>query len=181
MQHLIEYSQRLGSHAHIRVVISNKADAQGITLARSLGVEALVVPHGGKSRQQFEAELSHALEERGVELICLAGFMRILSADFVQRWRRRVINIHPSLLPAFRGMDAVRLALEAGVKVTGCSVHYAVEEVDAGEILAQATVRVESGDDEQSLHKKIQQEEHQIYPTVMESEAEKIVATRARP
>jgi len=171
MLHLIERSRQVGSHAHVRLVISNKASAKGIGLARSHGVETLVIPHAGITRQEFEEKMSIELEKREIHLICLAGFMRILTPTFVQHWQRRIINIHPSILPAFKGAEAVKLALQAGVKVTGCSVHYTVEEVDSGEILGQDIVRVEPDDTEESLHKKIQEKEHQLFPAIMEEVA----------
>uniref|UniRef100_A0A915DTW3 phosphoribosylglycinamide formyltransferase 1 n=1 Tax=Ditylenchus dipsaci TaxID=166011 RepID=A0A915DTW3_9BILA len=122
MARLIHESRRRNSHCHVSVVIANKIGVLGLEVARELGVEAVVIPHGN-SRPEFERKITKELEERGVELICLAGFMRVLTAEFVNRWREKVINIHPSLLPSFKGAQAVPLALEAGVKITGCTVH----------------------------------------------------------
>ncbi|KAI6222725.1 Trifunctional purine biosynthetic protein adenosine-3 [Aphelenchoides besseyi] len=170
MKRLIEQAQTRGSRCHVSVVISNKPDVRGLDTAAEMGIETLVIPHGN-SRVEFEAKVTKALEERGVKLICLAGFMRILTGEFVNHWRNRVINLHPSILPAFKGAHAVKLALEAGVKVTGCTAHFVVEDVDAGQILAQETVRIDDGDTEEEIHAKIQQKEHEMYPIVMEQVA----------
>uniref|UniRef100_A0A1I7ZM16 phosphoribosylformylglycinamidine cyclo-ligase n=1 Tax=Steinernema glaseri TaxID=37863 RepID=A0A1I7ZM16_9BILA len=145
MKKLIEKSLYNKSNCSVRVVISNKADAGGIAIARSYGIETVVVPSVGE-REQYEALITQELEKRGIELICLAGFMRILTASFVNRWKNRIINIHPSLLPSFKGAHAVKLALEAGVKVAGCTAHFADVEVDAGAIIAQETVPVYKDD-----------------------------------
>ncbi|KAI6243237.1 Trifunctional purine biosynthetic protein adenosine-3 [Aphelenchoides fujianensis] len=177
MKRLIERSQERGSRCHVSVVISNKPDVRGLEIAAEMGVETLVIPHGS-DRTEFEAKVTKALEDRGVELICLAGFMRILTGEFVDHWRNRVINLHPSLLPAFKGAHAVKLALEAGVKITGCTAHFVVEDVDAGQILAQEAIRIDPQDDEDRLHEKIQRKEHEMYPKVMEEVARQLLEAK---
>uniref|UniRef100_A0A1I7ZP64 phosphoribosylglycinamide formyltransferase 1 n=1 Tax=Steinernema glaseri TaxID=37863 RepID=A0A1I7ZP64_9BILA len=170
MKKLIEKSLYNKSNCSVRVVISNKADAGGIAIARSYGIETVVVPSVGE-REQYEAVITQELEKRGIELICLAGFMRILTASFVNRWKNRIINIHPSLLPSFKGAHAVKLALEAGVKVAGCTAHFADVEVDAGAIIAQETVPVYKDDTEDSLHERIKVKEHLVFAEAMEAVA----------
>ncbi|KAI1724167.1 phosphoribosylglycinamide synthetase, ATP-grasp (A) domain-containing protein [Ditylenchus destructor] len=175
MAHLVEQSLRPTSNCFVSVVISNKAGVLGLDIARQLGVDSIAIESAGLSREQFEEQVTKELEERGVELICLAGFMRILTPSFTTRWHRRIINIHPSLLPAFKGHKAVPLALEAGVKITGCTVHYTVADVDAGEILGQEAVLVEKDDNEASLHNKIQAKEHALFPRIMEDVAQRML------
>uniref|UniRef100_A0A914CW69 Trifunctional purine biosynthetic protein adenosine-3 n=1 Tax=Acrobeloides nanus TaxID=290746 RepID=A0A914CW69_9BILA len=177
MKYLIEKSRYRKSHCNVCVVISNIPDAPGVQLARSLGVDTVAIPHG-KDRKEFERKITKELESRDVDLICLAGFMRVLTGEFVNHWRDQIINIHPSILPSFKGAHAVQDALKAKVKVTGCTVHYVAEEVDAGEILAQAVITIEPNDDESSLHAKIQLHEHTIFPEVMENVAKKIILNR---
>lgn len=151
--------------AEIVVVISNKADAGGLEKARAAGVPARVVDHRAYAdRPAFDAAVDEALRESGCELVCLAGFMRVLSEGFVERWRDRLINIHPSLLPAFRGLDAQAQALAAGVRIAGCSVHFVRANVDAGPIIVQGAVPVFEGDDAESLSARILAVEHRIYP-----------------
>uniref|UniRef100_A0A7E4VW83 Trifunctional purine biosynthetic protein adenosine-3 n=1 Tax=Panagrellus redivivus TaxID=6233 RepID=A0A7E4VW83_PANRE len=174
MVNLIEASFKPQSHANVRLVISNKATAGGLKLARAQGIETLVIPHG-TDRHVFEEKVDAALRERSIDFICLAGFMRILTGSFTNKWANRIINIHPSILPSFKGAHAVPLALKAGVKVTGCTAHFVCEEVDAGEILAQEVVPVLPDDTESSLHARIQQKEHHIFPIVMELVASRIV------
>ncbi|ETN86904.1 putative phosphoribosylglycinamide formyltransferase [Necator americanus] len=133
-----------------------------------MGVESLCIPHT-QIREEGEAKITEALRDRGVQLIFLAGYMRVLSSSFVRDWRNRIINIHPSLLPSFKGGHAVREALKFGVKVTGCS-----EEIDHGKIIAQSPVTIDEEDDEASLHAKIQEKEHQLFPEVMQKLAKSI-------
>lgn len=154
--------------ADVAAVICNVPGARALDRARDAGVPAILVDHRNfASRADFEAEVQRQLEAHGVELLVLAGFMRILSADFVQRWHGRLLNIHPSLLPAFPGMHGVRQALEAGVRVAGCTVHLVDEGTDTGPIVAQAVVPVLPDDDEASLHARIQREEHRLLPWVV--------------
>ena len=149
--------------ATIAVVISNKADAGGIETARRLGLNALVIPSKGKDREQHDREVAAALKEHKVELVCLAGYMRLLSPWFVQQFPHRILNIHPSLLPAFPGLEAQQQAFAYGVKVAGCTVHFVDEELDHGAIIVQKTVPVLDGDDEHSLAERILEQEHGAY------------------
>ncbi|KAK6749004.1 hypothetical protein RB195_001548 [Necator americanus] len=173
MKKLIESSQTPASYCEVVVVISNKPAAKGLKVAGEMGVESLCIPHT-QIREEGEAKITEALRDRGVQLICLAGYMRVLSNSFVRDWRNRIINIHPSLLPSFKGGHAVREALKFGVKVTGCSVHFVDEEIDHGKIIAQSPVTVDEEDDEASLHAKIQEKEHQLFPEVMQKLAKSI-------
>ena len=149
--------------ARIAVVISNKADAPGIATARQRGLNALVIPSKGKPREEHDREIFAALKRNGVELVCLAGYMRLLSLWFVQQFPRRILNIHPSLLPAFPGLEAQEQAFAYGVKVSGCTVHLVDEELDHGPIIVQKAVRVEEGDDEHTLAARILEQEHLAY------------------
>jgi phosphoribosylglycinamide formyltransferase 1 len=149
--------------ASIAMVISNRPDAPGLVLARDRGIPTEAVPSHGIDRESYDRYLAESLRRERVELICLAGYMRVLSAGFVREFRNRILNIHPSLLPAFPGLDAQRQALEYGVKVTGCTVHFVVEYLDAGPILIQAAVPVFDDDDVQMLSARILAEEHRIY------------------
>ncbi len=157
-------------HARIAVVISNKADAGGIETARRLGLAALVIRSQGKQREEHDREVVAALQEHEVDLVCLAGYMRLLSPWFVQQFPRRILNIHPSLLPAFPGLEAQEQAFAYGVKVAGCSVHFVDEELDHGAIIVQKAVPVLDTDNEHSLAARILEQEHIAY-----SEAIKIV------
>src|SRR6267142_833902 len=149
--------------ARITVVISNKPDAPGISTARQRGLNALVIPSKDKPREQHDREVVAALKEHGVDLICLAGYMRLLSPWFVQQFPRRILNIHPSLLPAFPGLEAQQQAFAYGVKVSGCTVHFVDEELDHGAIIVQKTVPVNDSDDEHSLAARILEQEHIAY------------------
>jgi phosphoribosylglycinamide formyltransferase-1 len=157
-------------NAGIAVVISNKAEAGGIETARRLGLEALVIRSQGKQREEHDREVIAALQQHKVDLVCLAGYMRLLSPWFVQQFPRRILNIHPSLLPAFPGLEAQEQAFAYGVKVTGCTVHFVDEELDHGPIIVQRAVPVLDTDNEHSLAARILEQEHIAY-----SEAIKIV------
>ena len=150
-------------YARIAVVISNKRDAGGIETARRLGLAALVIPSKGKQREEHDREIVAALKEHKVDLVCLAGYMRLLSPWFVQQFPHRILNIHPSLLPAFPGLEAQQQAFAYGVKVSGCSVHFVDEELDHGAIIVQKTVPVLDGDDEHTLAARILEQEHIAY------------------
>jgi phosphoribosylglycinamide formyltransferase-1 len=151
--------------ATIALVISNRADAGGLALAHDAGIATAVVPHRDyAAREDFDAEIERRLLAAGCELVCLAGFMRIFSAGFVARWRERVLNIHPALLPAFPGLHVHRRTLEAGVRISGCTVHFVIEGVDEGPIIVQAAVPVLPGDDEAALAARILTAEHRAYP-----------------
>jgi phosphoribosylglycinamide formyltransferase 1 len=150
-------------HARISVVISNKADAPGIAIARQRGLSALVIPSKGKAREEHDREVVAALREHKVDLVCLAGYMRLLSPWFVQQFPQKILNIHPSLLPAFPGLEAQEQAFAYGVKVSGCTVHFVDEELDHGAIIVQKTVPVLSNDDEHTLAARILEQEHVAY------------------
>ena len=154
------------------LVISNRADAGGLARAEAAGVETAVVPSKGRPRAEFEADLTAALEAAAPDIICLAGFMRILGAGFVTRWRGRILNIHPSLLPLFKGLDTHARALEAGVSVHGCTVHRVTPELDDGPILGQGVVPVEAGDTAETLATRVLGMEHRLYPAVLRAVAE---------
>jgi phosphoribosylglycinamide formyltransferase-1 len=150
--------------AEAGVVISNIEDAAGLTRARQQGVETLVISHKSRAREEHDREIVAELSRRGVSLVCLAGYMRLLSPHFVRSFENRILNIHPSLLPAFPGIDAQRQALEHGVKITGCTVHIVDEQLDHGPIVMQRAVEVLEGDTVESLTSRILEQEHQIYP-----------------
>jgi len=150
-------------NAEIALVISNRAEAPGLEAARRRGLDARLIPSKGKSREQHEAEVMAALREKQVDLVCLAGYMRLLSPEFVRAFPGRILNIHPSLLPAFPGLEAQRQALQHGVKVSGCTVHIVDEDLDHGPIVVQKMVPVLAGDDVESLSQRILQQEHVAY------------------
>ena len=153
--------------AEIALVASNVPGAAGLARARELGIETAVVASQGADREAQEAALLAALREREVEWVCLAGYMRLLSASFVRAFRERILNIHPSLLPAFPGLHAQRQALEHGVKVAGCTVHFVDEGLDSGAIVGQRSVPVLDGDDEAALAARILEQEHEAYPEAL--------------
>lgn len=151
------------SDARIAVVISNKADAPGIAIARQRGLEAVVIPSKGKPREEHDREVAAYLTQHRVDLICLAGYMRLLSPWFVKQFQRRILNIHPSLLPAFPGLEAQEQAFAYGVKVSGCTVHFVDEELDHGAIIVQRAVQVLDSDNERTLAERILEQEHIAY------------------
>ena len=150
--------------AEIAVVISNRPEAPGIALARERGLHALVLPSKGVDREAYDRGLIEELRRSRVDLVCLAGYMRILSGQFIREFAHRILNIHPSLLPAFPGLDAQHQALEHGVKFSGCTVHFVEEGLDSGPIIVQAVVPVLANDTVDSLSARILKEEHRIYP-----------------
>jgi phosphoribosylglycinamide formyltransferase-1 len=150
-------------HAEIAIVISNRADAPALESAKRRGLSAQMIPSKGRIREEHDAEVIAALKHAQVDLVCLAGYMRLLSPDFIRAFSNRIVNIHPSLLPAFPGMDAQRQALEYGVKVTGCTVHLVDEHLDHGPIILQKTVPVLDGDDVHTLSARILEQEHRAY------------------
>jgi phosphoribosylglycinamide formyltransferase-1 len=149
--------------ARISIVISNRDNAPGIEIARQRGLTALVIPSKGKEREQHDREVVTALKEHKVDLVCMAGYMRLLSPWFVQQFPHRILNIHPSLLPAFPGLEAQQQAFAYGVKVAGCTVHFVDEELDHGAIIMQKAVPVLDSDDEHSLAARILEQEHIAY------------------
>ena len=163
-----------GLEAEIAVVISNRPEARGLEVARQRGLNAVCLPSKGLDREVYDREVVAELRRNRVELVCLAGFMRLLSAYFIREFPERILNIHPSLLPAFPGLDAQYQALHHGVKITGCTVHFVDEGLDAGPIVLQAAVPVLDDDSVESLSARILKEEHRIY-----SEAIAIVLGKA--
>jgi phosphoribosylglycinamide formyltransferase-1 len=150
--------------AEIAVVLSNREDARGLEAARGMGLTAIAVPSAGRKREEHDAEMIARLHQHRVDLVCLAGYMRILTAAFVQAFSNRILNVHPSLLPAFPGLDAQAQALEYGAKVAGCTVHFVDEAVDHGAIVMQRAVAVRDDDSEESLAARILEQEHIAYP-----------------
>jgi phosphoribosylglycinamide formyltransferase-1 len=173
LQALIDACAEPGFPARIALVISNKANAFGLTRAEKAGIPTTVIDHKGYAdRAAFDAAVDAALRKAGVEFVCLAGFMRILSEKFVKGWHDRLINIHPSLLPAFKGLDTHQRAIDAGVKITGCTVHFVRPAMDDGPIIVQAAVPVAPGDDADRLADRILESEHVIYPLALRLVAE---------
>ena len=173
MAALIEAAKKPDYPAEISVVISNRSDAGGLLVARAAGIATEVVDHTQfKDRAAFENALQSALEKFRIEIVCLAGFMRLLTANFVEKWQNRILNIHPALLPAFKGLDTHKRAIEAGAETHGATVHFVVPEMDSGPILAQAAVPVLSGDTEETLAMRVLEVEHRIYPQALRLVAE---------
>jgi phosphoribosylglycinamide formyltransferase-1 len=173
MAALIEAAKDPNYPVEIRLVVSNRPDADGLARARAAGIATTVVDHRAYAeRQAFEGALQGVLEEARIELVCLAGFMRLLTPWFVDLWTGRMLNIHPSLLPAFRGLDTHARALQAGVKIHGATVHFVAPEMDAGPIIAQAAVPVLEEDTPQSLAARVLTVEHRIYPLALRLVAE---------
>ncbi len=154
-------------NVEIAIVISDQPNAAGLAKAQERGIETLVIERGGRARAEHDREIVSALKARAVDLVCLAGYMRVLSRDFIDAYRERILNIHPSLLPSFSGLDAQRQALDAGAKVSGCSVHFVDETLDGGPIIAQRTVAINRDDTVESLSARILIEEHKLYPEVV--------------
>jgi phosphoribosylglycinamide formyltransferase-1 len=151
------------ANARIAIVISNRAEAAGLEIARQLGIESQVIPSKGKDREEHDRGVVAALQQSKVDLVCLAGYMRLLSPWFVKQFPRRILNIHPSLLPAFPGLEAQEQAFAYGVKVTGCTVHFVDEELDHGPIIVQKAIPVLDADDEPTLTTRILEQEHIAY------------------
>ncbi len=149
--------------SEVAVVISDKTKAEGLEKAKTLGVETVVIPKKGRSREDHDAEIVQELKKRGVELVCLAGYMRLLSSDFVKAFPNRILNIHPSLLPSFKGLQAHEQAIEYGVKISGCTVHFVDEHLDHGAIILQKAVDVKDEDTAETLSKRIIEHEHEAY------------------
>lgn len=151
-------------NAEIAVVISDQRNAAGLAKAKDRGIETVTIERRGRSREDHDREIVEALKARRVDLVCLAGYMRVLSSEFLDAFRRRILNIHPSLLPSFPGLDAQKHAIEHGVKWTGCTVHFVDKTLDGGPIIAQRVVPVHEGDTAESLSARILVEEHRLYP-----------------
>jgi phosphoribosylglycinamide formyltransferase 1 len=169
--------------AEIAIVISDKATAPGLILANERGIETRAVERRGCTREEHEQAIIAMLRDRNVDLVCLAGYMRLLSPCFVEAFRGRILNIHPSLLPSFPGLDAQRQALEHGVKMSGCTVHFVDETLDGGPIIMQRAVPVMDGDTVESLSAKILEQEHKLYPEAVARilAAAKTTSSRATP
>jgi phosphoribosylglycinamide formyltransferase 1 len=151
-------------NAEVAVVVSDQANAAGLAKAKERGIETLVIERRGRTREDHDREIVEALRARNIDLICLAGYMRILSREFIDAYRGRILNIHPSLLPSFPGLDAQKQALEHGIKWTGCTVHFVDETLDGGPIILQRVVPVHHDDTVESLAARILEEEHKLYP-----------------
>lgn len=168
MAALIEAASAPDYPATIACVISNKADAGGLAIAAAAGIPTETISHRGHAdRESFDRQVSAALEKHGVGLVVLAGFMRIFSSWFPQHWAGRLINIHPSLLPNFKGLHVQQQAIDAGVRISGCTVHFVIPDLDAGPIIAQAAVPVLQDDTEETLTARILRQEHRLYPMVV--------------
>ena len=165
LQSLIEACEDPSFPAKIVLVISNRPDVKGLERARAGGIKALTIDHKAyPTRAEFEAALSTALDASPAKLVCLAGFMRVLSADFVRPWQGRILNIHPSLLPSFKGLHVQQQAIDAGVKFSGCTVHLVTPDLDDGPIIGQKVVPIVAGDNAATLSARILVEEHKLYP-----------------
>jgi phosphoribosylglycinamide formyltransferase-1 len=174
MSALIKAARAPDYPAEIVLVVSNRPDASGLADARAAAIATAVIDHRsfGENREAFERALDDELGKYRVEIVCLAGFMRLLTAWFIGRWRGRILNIHPALLPDFKGLNTHRRALEAGVKRHGATVHFVVEETDAGPVISQQSVAVLEGDTEETLAARVLEVEHRIYPEALRLVAE---------
>jgi len=150
-------------NSEVAIVISDKKSAEGLEKAKLRGVETKIITRKGRTREEHDAEIVTELKDRGVELVCLAGYMRLLSSDFVRAFPNKIVNIHPSLLPSFKGLDAQKQAFEYGVKITGCTVHFVDEDLDHGAIVLQKAIEVADTDTAESLSAKILEHEHALY------------------
>jgi phosphoribosylglycinamide formyltransferase-1 len=175
MQAIVKACQKPDFPAEVALVLANKIDAEGLKFAAEKNIKTAFVNHREfSSREEFDKKVSEEIEKSGAQIVCLAGFMRLLSSWFVERWFDRLINIHPSLLPEFKGADAVGDAIKAGAKKSGCTVHFVREEMDSGPIILQAEVQVSASDTKEILAAKILKEEHRIYPEALKIVCEKI-------
>jgi phosphoribosylglycinamide formyltransferase 1 len=174
MAALIEAAKDKDYPAEIALVVSNQPEAGGLTTARAAGIATEIVDHAayGKERAAFERALQAMLVQHRIEIVCLAGFMRLLTPWFVGQWPNRLLNIHPALLPAFKGLDTHKRALQAGAQVHGATVHFVVPEMDAGPIIAQGAVAVQQSDTEETLSRRVLAVEHRIYPLALKLVAE---------
>jgi phosphoribosylglycinamide formyltransferase-1 len=167
-------------NAKVSVVISDKPNAAGIEKAKSCGIETLIIEREGLNREEHDEKILTELRKRKVEVVCLAGYMRLLSKKFIEAYPNRIVNIHPSLLPAFPGLDAQKQAIEYGVKVSGCTVHFVDEKLDHGPIILQKAVEVKDDDTPESLSARILEQEHKIYVEALKLIAENKIEIRGR-
>jgi phosphoribosylglycinamide formyltransferase 1 len=169
MAALIEAAKDKDFPAEIALVLSNRTDAAGLNVARAAGIATEVIDHTalGKDRAAFDAAMQAVLVKHNIDFVCLAGFMRLLTPGFVAQWPQRILNIHPSLLPALKGLDTHKRALDAGAKVHGASVHFVTAELDGGPIVVQTAVAVRKDDDEAALAARVLKQEHRIYPLAL--------------
>jgi phosphoribosylglycinamide formyltransferase-1 len=166
---LSEYKRRDPDRAYrIVLVASNVPEARGLVLAKRLGIKAWALGHKGLERRDFDMKLDAALRDHDVELVALAGYMRLLSPEFIERWEGRILNIHPSLLPLYKGLDTHRRAIMAGDEYAGCSVHIVTNDLDSGPVIGQAKVRIRPRDDPESLAARVLEAEHALYPVALE-------------
>ena len=174
MAALIEAAKDKNYPAEIVLVLSNRPHAGGLDLARAAGITTEVIDHTafGKDRAAFDGAMQAVLEKYRVDIVCLAGFMRLLTPGFVEKWPQRMLNIHPALLPAFKGLDTHKRALETGAKIHGATAHFVTVELDSGPIIVQAAVAVQKGDDEAALAARVLEQEHRIYPLALKLLAE---------
>ncbi|HEX8309644.1 MAG TPA: phosphoribosylglycinamide formyltransferase [Allosphingosinicella sp.] len=175
---LSEYKRREARSYDLALVVSNVPEARALVAARRLAIPTWAHSHKGMEREDFDHLLDLALREAGVELVALAGFMRLLSSGFIAKWKGRILNIHPSLLPAYKGVDTHRRALEAGEVWVGCSVHLVTDELDAGPVLAQAKVRVRERESAEQLAARVLKEEHRLYPETLDAFAARLLPRR---
>ena len=180
MAALIEAAKAKDYPAEIVLVVSNRPEAGGLLVARAAGIATETVDHTKFSgdRNRFEHEIQSILEKYRIEIICLAGFMRLLTANFLERWQWRILNIHPALLPDFKGLDTHKRVIDAGVKIHGATVHFVVPELDSGPIIAQGAINVRPGDSEEALAVRVLKVEHRIYPLALKLVAEGRVQIR---
>jgi phosphoribosylglycinamide formyltransferase-1 len=177
MASLIEAAKVPGAGYDVACVISNRPDAMGLETAASEGIDTVALDHKALgTREALDSAMHEALVAHNCDLVACAGFMRIMTADFIAKWQDRMINIHPSLLPLFKGVDTHQRALDAGVRVHGCSVHFVSAELDAGAIIAQGVVKVLAGDDPDKLAARVLSLEHQLYPSVLRTLAQGRIA-----
>lgn len=165
---LAEYKREADPYYEIVLVASNVPEARGLVLARRFGLPVWSHSHEGMERAQFDRLVDAELSQRGVEVIALAGYMRLLSSEFIRKWEGRIVNIHPSLLPQYKGLDTHRRALLAGEDYGGCSVHLVTEELDSGTVLAQSRVKIEARDDPETLAARVLDAEHELYPRALD-------------
>jgi formyltetrahydrofolate-dependent phosphoribosylglycinamide formyltransferase len=175
---LSEYKRREARSYDLALVASNVPEARALVVARRLAIPTWAHSHKGMEREEFDHLLDLALREAGVELVALAGYMRLLSSEFIARWKGRILNIHPSLLPAYKGLDTHRRALEAGEIWVGCSVHLVTDELDGGPVLAQAKVRVRERETVEQLAARVLKEEHRLYPETLDAFAARLLPRR---